>query len=132
MDDERQFQLAKKTAFFDHLGIVLEEAKDGYARLRLPFRPELAHPYGYFHGGAVASLADSAGVNAVFAIPGQSGNVATLEMKINFLVPVKDDVIYAEGRVIHQGGTVALSDVEVKDSRGRIIAKALVTCALRA
>jgi acyl-coenzyme A thioesterase PaaI-like protein len=53
----------------------------------------------------------------------------TLEMKINFLLPVKGDVIYGEGRVIHKGTKFAVPDVEVKDSSGRTVAKALVTCA---
>jgi len=38
-----------------HLGFVVEDMRAGYARLRLPIRPEVMQPAGIMHGGAIAS-----------------------------------------------------------------------------
>ncbi len=58
------------------------------------------------------------------------GKIATLELKINYFVPVKNVVIYAEGRVVHKGKKFAVADVDVKSMNGELIAKAIVTCAI--
>lgn len=130
MKKDAQLKLADETPYFEHLGIKIVEALNGYARLTLDFRDSLTHPFGYFHGGAIASLADSAGVNSVLSIIGDDEKALTLEMKINYFLPVKDVRIYAEGRVIHRGKRFAVSDVDVKTDDGQTVAKAIVTCSV--
>ena len=44
------------------LGIQVEELRRDYARLRMPWRPDLNQPQGLMHGGAIATLIDTAGV----------------------------------------------------------------------
>ena len=123
-------QLAEQSPYYRHLGITIVEATEGYAKLRLDFQGCLTHPFGYVHGGAIASLADSAGINAVLTILTDKQKALTLEMKINYLLPVKDTAIVAEARIVHRGKKFALADVDVKNSDGRLVAKASVTCAL--
>jgi len=123
-------QLAEQSPYYRHLGITIVEATEGYAKLRLDFQGCLTHPFGYLHGGAIASLADSAGINAVLTILTDKQKALTLEMKINYLLPVKDTAIVAEARIVHRGKKFALADVDVKNSDGRLVAKASVTCAL--
>jgi uncharacterized protein (TIGR00369 family) len=130
MNIDEQWDLAKNTPYYGHLGIRLVEVKEGFARLRLDFKEHLTHPFGYLHGGAIASLADSAGINSVLAILNDNERALTLEMKINYFASVKDAVVYGEARVIHRGKRFAVSDVEVKTADGTLIAKAVVTCAI--
>ncbi len=130
MNRDRQAELAENTPFFEHLGIEILQAHEGRARLKVSFRECLTHPFGYLHGGVIASLADSAGVNAVLSLLGDDEVAYTLEMKINFFRPTKDETIEAEGVVIHKGRRSAVADVAVTDRAGRMVAKALVTCAL--
>jgi uncharacterized protein (TIGR00369 family) len=130
MKEELQRKLAKDTPYYEYLGIEIIEISEGYAKLRLDFEDHLTHPYGYFHGGAIASLADSTGVNAVLTLLREDEKIATLEMKINYFVPVKDTVVYAEGRVVHKGKRFAVADVDVKNVNGELTAKAIVTCAI--
>ena len=47
------------------VGLVLEEVRTDYARMRLPYRPELEQPAGVVHGGAIATLIDTVVVPAV-------------------------------------------------------------------
>jgi uncharacterized protein (TIGR00369 family) len=130
MEHELPFTLAKDTPFYHHVGIEILETDQGFAKLGLTFKECLTHPFGFLHGGVIASLADSAGINSVFTVLRDDEKALTLEMKINFLSPVKDTDIYAEAKVIHKGRTIAVSDVEVKKKDGQLVAKAVVTCAI--
>jgi uncharacterized protein (TIGR00369 family) len=130
MNLEMQLKLAKNTPYYEYLGIEVVEADEGFAKLRLDFKDHLTHPFGYFHGGAIASLADSAGINAVLTTLNDEEKALTLEMKINYLLPVKDAVVFAEGKVIHKGKKFAVADVDVKSDDGQLVAKAIVTCAI--
>jgi uncharacterized protein (TIGR00369 family) len=130
MNLEMQLKLAKNTPYYEYLGIEVVEADEGFAKLRLDFKDHLTHPFGYFHGGAIASLADSAGINAVLTTLNNEEKALTLEMKINYLLPVKDAVVFAEGKVIHKGKKFAVADVDVKSDDGQLVAKAIVTCAI--
>jgi len=47
------------------LGLELIEVREDCARMRLPHRPEFDQPAGVTHGGAIASLIDTAVVPAV-------------------------------------------------------------------
>ena len=47
------------------VGLELEEVRLDYARMRLPFRPELNQPAGVVHGGAIATLIDTVVVPAI-------------------------------------------------------------------
>jgi acyl-CoA thioesterase len=122
--------LAENTPYYKYLGIQVMEANNGFAKLRLEFKDCLTHPFGYFHGGAIASLADSAGINSVLTTLNDEEKALTLEMKINYLLPVKDSAICAEARVIHRGKKSAVADVDVKSDDGHLVAKAVVTCVI--
>ncbi len=130
MNADLQLKLAEKTPYFKHLGIEVVGISEGFAKLAIDFNDHLTHPFGYFHGGAIASLADSAGINSVLSLIRDDEKALTLEMKINYFMPVKDVKIYAEGRVIHKGKRFAVSDVDVKTIDGQMVAKAIVTCAI--
>jgi len=56
----------------------------------------------------------------------------TVEMKINFLAPVESGRLTAKAQIVHKGKTISVSDVEVKDHNGRLVAKSLVTYYTRA
>ena len=53
------------TYFSTFVGLEVEELRTDYARLRLPYRPELNQPAGVVHGGAIATLIDTVVIPAV-------------------------------------------------------------------
>jgi len=113
--------------YYTLLSIRIEEIKDGYARLTMNLENKHLQFLKTVHGGAIASLADSAAAWATVGSAGLKAVPVTVEMKINFLVPVESGRLTAEARIVHKGKTISLSDVEVKDHRGRLVAKSLVT-----
>jgi uncharacterized protein (TIGR00369 family) len=58
--------------------------------------------------------------------PGES--FTTLELKINFVRPFWTGTLLAHGRVVHRGRTVGLTECDVVDAEGRLIARASSTC----
>jgi uncharacterized protein (TIGR00369 family) len=51
----------------------------------------------------------------------------TLELKINFLRPFWTGTLLAHGRVVQRGKTVGMTECDVVDEHGRLIAKATST-----
>ena len=117
--------------YYTLLNMKIQEVKDGYARLTMNLEEKHLQFLKTVHGGAIASLADSAAAWATVGSTGLEAVPITVEMKINFLAPVESGRLTAEARIVHKGKTISLSDVEVKDDKGRLVAKSLVTYYLR-
>jgi acyl-CoA hydrolase len=58
--------------------------------------------------------------------PGET--FTTLELKINFLRPVWNGTLVAAGHVVQSGKTVGLTECDVTDDGGRLVARATSTC----
>jgi uncharacterized protein (TIGR00369 family) len=114
------------------LGLTVEEVRDGYCRMRLPFRAELLHAGGIVHGGALATLLDSVLVPAIgVALP--AGTVySTVDLHVQFVDSLVDEDAVAEGWVVRRGGRTVFGESEAYAANtGRMIAKAISTFAVR-
>lgn len=110
--------------FSIHLGLVVEEIKMDYARLRLPFRPEIIQPAGIMHGGAIASLIDTAVVPAVGG-PLDSGQFLTISMNIEYLSAVDAEDAVCEAWITKRGRSICFCRAEVRGAdTGRLCATA--------
>ena len=116
-----------KSPYWSLLGIELVDLKKGWAKVRLPFNKKLVHPMGIAHGGAIFSPADSAVAMALIGLVEKGDDFVTIEMKINYLATFTEGEIIAEAKVIHKGRNTALGDIEVRNEKGELIAKALAT-----
>jgi acyl-CoA thioesterase len=116
--------------YFQLLQIRLEQIETGFARFRMPFRKELTQAYGMVHGGAIASLADTAVAFALLTIIQPGERVTTAEFKINFFAAVTDGEMVGEARVVHAGKRLVSADMEVKSQDGKLIAKGIATYAI--
>jgi uncharacterized protein (TIGR00369 family) len=59
---------------------------------------------------------------------GENETFATQELKINFLRPVWRAHLTATGRVVQAGRSVGLTECDVVDEQGRLVARASSTC----
>ena len=116
-----------KSPYWSLLGIELMDLKKGWAKVRLPFDKKLVHPMGIAHGGAIFSPADSAVAMALIGIVEKGDDFVTIEMKINYLATFTEGKIIDEAKIIHKGRYTALGDIEVRNDKGELIAKALAT-----
>jgi len=111
--------------FMSTLGASMTHVAPGEVDVELPFDGELTQQHGFLHGGAVASVLDSAcGYAAATLMPADSG-VLTVEFKINFLAPAAGERFRFAGRVRRAGRTVTFVDgdaIAVDAGRERTIA----------
>lgn len=112
------------------LGMRVESVEEDFARVALPFRGELTQPRGTMHGGALASLADSAMAIALLASVGHEKSIVTIEMKINYLEPVAEGTAVAECRITHRGKRTAFGDIDIRVG-DRLVARATGTFMLK-
>ena len=97
-----------------YLGMRVTDVAEGMLRIELALRPEVMAPNGFLHGGTVIALADTAaGFATVAHMPEGADNFTTIELKANFLGTVRDGVVRAEARSVHQGRTTQVWDVTV-------------------
>ena len=96
--------------------------------LALDYRPELCQPAGLLHGGAIMTLADTAGGSLAFAnLPEGAEGTSTIESKTNFLSAVSSGTITATARVLKAGRSVIVIETELTDDSGRLVAKVAQT-----
>ena len=125
---EKALRRAVETApYYQLLQITLEKIDEGFARFRMPFRKELTQAYGVVHGGAIASLADTAVAFALMTMVQPGERVTTAEFKINFLSSVTNGEMIGEARIINKGRKLVLADMEVKNEEGKLLAKGIAT-----
>jgi acyl-CoA thioesterase len=128
---EKALRRAVESApYYRLLQISLEEIDTGFARMRMPFRKDLTQAYGVVHGGAIASLADTAVAFALMTLIGPGEKVTTAEFKINFFSAVRSGEMIGEARTVYTGKRLVVADMEVKDENGKLIAKGMATYAI--
>jgi uncharacterized protein (TIGR00369 family) len=109
----------------------VKEIKGGESRMQMPFKQDLTHPYGMMHGGAIASLADSAVAMALISMIELRDRITTIEFKINFFFPVTRGKLEAHAKIIHKGSTTAVGEVEVVNEQGKRVAKVIATYSIK-
>ncbi|TWU60870.1 hypothetical protein Poly51_11520 [Rubripirellula tenax] len=86
------------------------------------------NPMQRVHGGLIAALADAAMGIAFGRTLMDRQDFSTIEMKINFIRPVKEGMIVAKARVVERGLRIGFVDCEITNERGKRIATATSTC----
>lgn len=101
-----------------HLGAKLEKVEPGVVEISLPYRKELSQQHGYFHAGAVATVADSAAGYAAFSLMPPGSSVLSVEFKVNLIAPADGERLLARGKVIRAGRTLTVCHMEVEVEKG--------------
>ncbi|MCU1351538.1 MAG: thioesterase superfamily protein [Acidimicrobiales bacterium] len=125
------FPGVEPTIFPVVIGLRLEEVRADYARMRLPYRPELQQPAGVVHGGALATLIDTVVVPAVGSAYEERMALFTISMTINFIGGVVAEDAVAEGWVEHRGRTTLFCRAEVRTAGRGLAASASLVYTVR-
>jgi uncharacterized protein (TIGR00369 family) len=86
------------------------------------------NPMGTLHGGILCDVADAAMGIAYNSILEDDESFTTLELKINFLRPVRTEKLRAVGKIVKRGKTIGLVECDVTNSEGALIARCSSTC----
>lgn len=109
------------------LGINFEDATRGAASLSMSARPELERFGGIMHGGALASLADSASAFAVLSTLDDGEQTVTVDLTLHYLRPVTEGKLTARARVLRAGRRISTVSVEIFNESGALVVTALTT-----
>jgi uncharacterized protein (TIGR00369 family) len=107
---------------FCGMKVVSADPANATLVLAMELRPELERRggSGQWHGGALAGLIDTAGDFAVAL--GLGAPVPTINFRVDYLRPAMTARLEATARVRRAGRTVAVVDIDVRDSEGRLVA----------
>jgi uncharacterized protein (TIGR00369 family) len=107
-----------------HLGIRLRELTLDRAELVLPFDERLATVGDIVHGGAIASLIDTAGMAATWSDDEPPGSMkgATIALNVNYVAAARGKDLVATATVVRRTRDICFSEVEVTEPDGRVVA----------
>ncbi len=94
----------------------------------MPVNPSVHQPMGLLHGGASAALAESIGSAASFMlIDREKEAVVGIELSCNHLRSVREGRVKGKARILHQGRTTHLWEIEIRDEQERLISHCKLT-----
>lgn len=109
------------------LGLQLESVAPGDAVLTLPIREDHKQNHGVVHGGAIASLIDSAMAFAIIPLLAENERTTTVDLTIHYLRGLTEGVAKSRARVVRAGRRVIVVSAEVFDDKGDLAATAVST-----
>jgi acyl-CoA thioesterase len=102
-------------------GIVIEEARAGYARLSMKVRADMLNGHRIVHGGMVFALADTA---FAYVCNGRNEKTVAAQASIVFLGSAQEgETLIAEGEEVATAGRSGVTRVSVRTGDGRAIAE---------
>jgi acyl-CoA thioesterase len=120
-------QRMKESMATELLGFDVESVHHGRAIFRLDVHPRHKQIHGVVHGGILAALADTTAAIAAYTAVPRGVELATLELKINYLEPVPGGTVKADARVLRAGRNFIVTECEIFNESGSLAAKALLT-----
>ncbi|MDP6175075.1 MAG: PaaI family thioesterase [Rhodospirillales bacterium] len=96
-----------------HIGARMVAVRPGYCEIELPYSDSVSQQHGFFHGGIIGTIADSAGGYAAFSMMDAEDGVLTVEYKLNLMAPAVGVRLLARGQVLRPGRTLTVTRAEV-------------------
>jgi acyl-CoA thioesterase len=109
------------------LGIEVELVEPGHAVLSMKMREDLKRNGGIAHGGAVATLIDSAMAFAIIPSLAENEHSITVDLTIHYLRPLSEGTARASARVVRAGKRVITVSAELFDHQEKLAATAIST-----
>jgi acyl-CoA thioesterase len=102
-------------------GIVIDDAREGYALIRMTLRSDMLNGHRIGHGGMIFALADTA---FAYACNSRNENTVAQNASISFLAQAQPgEILLAEAREISRSGRSGVYQVNVRTAEGRVIAE---------
>jgi len=109
------------------IGLELGEIRQGEVTIHLAVRAELLQNQGVVHGGAVASLIDTAAAFAILSQLELDERVTTTDLTIHYLRPISSGRLTATARIVRGGRRLFVLSVEVRSDQAILLATAVTS-----
>ena len=130
LDDETREafkEVLNKSPMYRHMQMQVLDAGDGRSKLMMKAEKELHSLYGMLHGGAAATIVDSACGIALGSLLEPGEMCVTVDLRINYISNMKKGTLIGEGRVIHRGKQTGVAEAEIRDDKDNLIAVGMST-----
>ncbi len=124
---QRAAEAIKNVPFARLLGFELVGLDVKEATLKIQMRDELRQPYGVLHGGATASLIDTAMAFAVRTCVPEDVQTTTIDLTVHYLRPHSSGEAFCTAKVVRAGKRILTVSAEVYNEEKKLIAAALST-----
>ena len=110
------------------IGFRMTGAEEGRVVMEMEIEERHTSPPGSAHGGVLVDIADAAMGCAYGTLMDDTDVWTTVELKVNYLRPAWPGASFrAEGRVVNAGRTLALTECDVTNGEGKLLARASST-----
>ncbi len=111
--------------YFKLLSIIVQDIGQGYAVMTSEVSEKHFTPFGGIHGGAYASMLDSAAYWAAYASVDEDAGMTSLDLSVNMLAPAKAGQLFIRGDLLRAGRTICLTEASIYNSERRLLAHAV-------
>ncbi len=120
-------QMSKNT-LMETLQITYTAAGEGWLQATMPVNSRVHQPMGLLHGGAMVALAESVGSAAsISRINKKEQEVRGIEIAANHLKSVREGVVTATAKIIHQGKSLHLWEIRIENEKGELVSLCKLT-----
>jgi uncharacterized protein (TIGR00369 family) len=119
--------VANQCPYFRLLSMKIRELSLGRSLLEADVEEKHLQAFGYVHGGVFASIIDTAAFWAVFCDLDENMGITSVDLKLNYLAPVRMGKLTASGKRLKMGKTLGLGEAEIRSGDGRLIAQGTST-----
>jgi uncharacterized protein (TIGR00369 family) len=112
------------------LGWALRAIDTGAGTIEIGFTADerFTNPAGTVQGGILAAMLDDTQGPALFGHTHGEIYAPTIDFNITFVKPARPGDFVGKGRVVNIGKTIALTEAELFDDSGDLIARGTFTC----
>ncbi len=126
-----EIQALGKGTMGSHVGIEFTEIGENYIKARMPVDERTRQPYGFLHGGASATLAETIGsVGSAYVIDHSRNYCVGLEINANHIRSVSEGYVYGTAVALHLGSTTHVWDIKIYSEQEKLICVSRLTVAI--
>lgn len=121
------------TNLLETFDMQVDHQEEGYVVMSMPVTDKVKQPFGYLHGGATIALGETACslgsanlVDTTHFIP------LGLEMNANHIRSAQDGRVTATAKIIHQGTSTHVWNIEITNEHGQLVSIMRGTIAIKA
>lgn len=131
MNDIDLEAMAAAVPFAAAVGVELVSASPEEVRARMAWAEDRCTTGGVLHGGALITLADTAGAICAFLNLPPGASTSTIESKTNFFRAVRAGHVESRTLPLHVGRTTIVVQSDLFDADGKRVAQVTQTQAVR-
>ena len=115
-------QLINQGPYFRLLSMEVKDLGRSYSLVEMEVGHQHLNPFGGLHGGAYASVIDTAAYWSIYCELEEDAGLTSLDLKVDFLAPANVGKIIVQGHRIKMGRTICLAEATAFDQQEKWLA----------